>query len=82
MNYKKTDVQDYVAGDKCIAHRDGTFTAKRFFFYRHGGCEDMFAEKIISSLEERGMRVAILETSENWNAWPKDSWWEVKFEVY
>jgi len=74
-------VRDKVSSDRITCHKDGTFTAKKFFFYTHGYDEDKFAERVTESLEKIGLKIYVLETAERWNNWPKDSWWEVKFKV-
>lgn len=63
--------------DKLTFHHDGTITAKRSFFYRHGGSSEKMAQRILARIPKS----VIIEQDEVWANWPKDSYWKVKFEV-
>ena len=40
------------------------------------------ANSIVKQLGRVGLAVEILSMEENWNAWPKNSFWEVTFRVH
>jgi len=57
-------------------HRRGsTFIMRCTFFYTHGKTAEFFANKL------RKAGLIVLNTDEVWNPWPKDSYWEVQFEL-
>ena len=55
----------------------GQFVARWFFYYTHGQNSQHYAEKIKEALPE----AVIEDHSMEWNAWPKDSYFEVRFTV-
>lgn len=73
----KKHVKESLHMDSLTFGRDGTITAKRGFFYRHGMSAELLAEKIKKALPE----AIIIEAYEHWAAWPKDSYWVVKFKM-
>lgn len=71
-------IQNELTGvDKVIAHKDGTLTCKRSYFFTHGMTAQKFGEKVEQFLTEKGFDVEV-ETENHWNAWPRDSWFQVK----
>jgi hypothetical protein len=84
MEYKATakdrrtveSLLEHVA-DRVVCHRDGTISAKRGFFYKHGQTSEGFANKVIKTITG----ISLVEHFEDWNAWPKDSWFVVKFKI-
>jgi hypothetical protein len=67
--------------DKLTFKRDGTIVGKIHYFYRFGRTPDQLSERIVQDLGALGVRVTILESTDHWNPWPKDSWYEVRFTV-
>ena len=58
------------------------FVARFGFFYRHGQDAHYWARKIKEGLEEQGFYIpSIFDAKEVWQAWPKDSYWEVIFTI-
>jgi len=55
--------------------KNGCFVAKRGYFYRHGMTEEKLAAAIQTALPS----AVVVATSDQWHAWPKDSWLEVRF---
>jgi hypothetical protein len=51
----------------------GRYFARKYFFYRHDGSAAKFAQKLAIA------GIYILRYDEIWNAWPKDSYWQVEF---
>lgn len=70
-----------ISADKLIFKADGTVKAKLGYYYTFGNDEDKFAEKIKRNLEAKNVYCQILETSNHYNSWPKDSWFEVIFKA-
>ena len=79
-NIKKI-IKENVSADKIIFQRNGNIKAKRFYFYTFGNTAEKFADKIRNSLRECGIEIEIVDKSDNWNAWPKNSWFEVIFRA-
>ncbi len=65
-----------VYGDKLVAHKDGSFSFKKAFFYTHGNSSVKIAESIKEVLD-----VEIIETIDDWKNWPKTSYFVVKFRL-
>ena len=61
--------------------RNGQFTVRLGFFYRHGRTAQQFANQVVSALEAVGRTVFNVRSQEVWQFWPKDSYFEVSFEV-
>ena len=75
-------VEENIMGvDKIVRHKDGTFSLKKGFFYRHGMDSDKWANILSERLSKANVNFNIVESFEDWNAWPKDSWFVVKIEV-
>lgn len=60
-----------------IRGRDGAVVYRRSYFYRHGGGPEKIAEVILKAIPE----ATILETHDEWAAWPKTSYFMVAFKV-
>ena len=73
---KTQNIGDKINADK-ISVRNGVYTAKWMYFYTHGNTETNYAIKVKQQFPD----AVITETSNNWNAWPKDSWFEVRFTI-
>jgi hypothetical protein len=69
-------------GSPGYSPKKGGFVFKQGYFYRHGGSPEKFAERIVGRTKAAGLTPVVVDTRDNWNAWPKDSWFEavVKFE--
>lgn len=61
--------------------RNGTVVAKRSYFYRHGMTAEKWLEWVLGKLEHLGFTIGLTECNDNWNAWPKDSWFEARVEI-
>jgi hypothetical protein len=57
--------------------KDGVFTFKRAYFYRHGNSPEKIADRIKQAIPE----VQIVDTIDDWKAWPKTSYFVVKFRI-
>ena len=67
-----------VHADRMLSKRDGTFEMRFGFFYRHGKTSEKMAIRV---LQYGGASVKIVNHSERWQAWPKDSYWSVFVKV-
>lgn len=52
------------------------YIARFGFFYRFGNTEETFAEKVSVALDAK-----IITAIENYQRWPKDSYWEISFQL-
>jgi len=57
-----------------ISKRHDVFTVKRSFFYTHG----FSSEKLANKIQNLGFR--IVDHFDDWNSWPKTSYFVVKFQ--
>jgi hypothetical protein len=64
--------------DKMISKRDGTIVLRKGFFYRFGYDSNKFADDV--TIAAQGLGVKVIEHFENWQRWPRDSYWEVVLE--
>jgi hypothetical protein len=69
---------DHDIGDGRLSYsnKKGGFVFKQSYFYRTGGSPEKFAERIVGRTKGIGLTPKIVDTSDNWHAWPKDSWFE------
>lgn len=66
-----------VADSVGYSRKDDAFVAKRGYFYRHG----MDADKLADAVKRALLDAVVLEASDHWNPWPRDSWFEVRFRL-
>ena len=74
------DALDMVA-DRVITHKDGTFTARHTYFYRHGQTADKFADEVAAAIADANFRFTQIDLEDHWAQWPKDSYFQVRFRV-
>lgn len=74
---KTQRIQDQIIADKCSL-RKGIYTAKWFFFYSHGATAQSWANKVTNVFP----KAEIISANQRWNAWLKDSWFEVCFILH
>jgi len=60
--------------DKIIAHKGGTVELRRGFFYTHGCTAEMWANSVVLNCAACDINVELVTQHENWNEWPKDSY--------
>ena len=73
--------KEYLREDSKRRSKNGVWTIKRNFFYRGKESENVFAEEAKAILKEKGIEIGIIKAEENWNTWPKESYWLVEFVV-
>jgi hypothetical protein len=64
-----------------VVCRNGVFIAKRTYYYRHGLTPRRLSQIITATLKDVGININVVDTSDNWHAWPKQSYFEVRFTV-
>jgi len=79
--FQKFVEENVIGVDKIVRHKDGTFSLRRGFFYRHGMDSAKWADKVSERLKEAGVDFEVVEHTEVWQAWPKDSWFNCKVKV-
>jgi len=70
----KQILSERVSSDKIVCKIDGSLEVKKSYFYRHGYSAEQWAEKISLILEEALMRYIQVDSYDDWNDWPKDSY--------
>lgn len=73
---KTQEIQERIHADKCSL-RKGVYTAKWSYFYTHGKTVEDYENKV----KKEFPNAVITDSSNHWNAWPKDSWFEVRFTL-
>ena len=63
--------------DRVVAKKDGTFEARRGYFYTHG----LTAEGLGDAVKKLIKGAVILECPNRWNPWPRDSYFKVIFKI-
>jgi len=59
------------------SNKKDEYIVKSGYFYTHGFDEDKLAANVLKVIPE----AQITDKSNHWNAWPRDSWFEVRFKV-
>lgn len=59
-----------------VSHKNGTIKFKSSYFYTHGQDSDSFAKKMLNQMNEAGYNMEVIDHSNHFNKWPKDSWFE------
>lgn len=62
---------------KVVCKRDGTIEIRQGYFYRHG----MTAEKMENKVLKYIPTATIVESGDNWQPWPKDSYFWVQIRL-
>ena len=65
--------QTNVNPDTVIAHKDGSLSAKRSYFYSMGNTAEKWAAKVAAELTTAGIS-ANVHGHDAWAAWPKTSY--------
>lgn len=74
-------LKENVNADKIIKSK-GIFKFKDFFYYKHGKTAESFKVKIVKELNKLGINsIDVIDYFERWQAWPKDSWFEVSIKI-
>lgn len=63
--------------DKFIQKKDGSFEYRRGYFYRMG----VTTESCINAIKKVFPQAVIIEAYDNFQAWPKDSYFMVRFKL-
>jgi hypothetical protein len=76
---EKIAIEEKLRGcaSKVIFKRNGTIEARHSYFYTFGGNADKLANTIKGRLPD----ATILEVTDEWHAWPKDSYFRVVFTL-
>ena len=64
--------------DKCIAHKDGTWSIKHSYFYSHGNTPQKWADKVVRVFEDT---VEVIEARDAYANWPKTSYFVAQVRV-
>lgn len=63
--------------DKLIQKKDGSFEFRKGYFYRHGATTERYVNAILKVFP----RAKILESYDNFQPWPRDSYFMVRFKL-
>lgn len=69
------EIRDFFP-DRVIYRRDGRVVFRKNYFYPHG----MTAEKWADTVLDRFPSARLVSSDDNWNPWPKDSFFEAVIE--
>jgi hypothetical protein len=71
-------VRELVSGENAVtAHRDGTVTCRRGYFYRHGMTSELWRDQVLKAIPE----AEAVDHGDTWRAWPADSFFWVKIRM-
>lgn len=84
--YTAREINEILAGKGIYADKvfksKGSVKARFGFFYRSGKDEHYWAQKIKDAFEgDSRYNLNLVNAKEIWQAWPKDSYWEVIFTI-
>jgi len=85
----RQDLADWLIVDELTGPSKGVFTARRSFFYEHGGSEDKVANMITGEVAKKfpGWEAEIVDKGKQWRPFKggdsvrKGSHWWVKFRL-
>ena len=79
----KNALREALAGiaDRVVFHKDGTFTARRDYFYRHGTTSESFSLACQAALRKAGVAIEQTAVQDRWAPWPRDSYFAATFKV-
>ena len=63
--------------EKLVAHKDGSFSLKESYFYRHGRT----AEALVKQVMRLFSTASIIETRDDFRAWPTTSYLVAHFRI-
>jgi hypothetical protein len=71
-----------IADSARYSDKKNGFVFKRGYFYAQGMDSDKFANAVMARARKVGLTPVLVDSSNHWHRWPKDSWFEavVKFE--
>ncbi len=63
--------------------KDRIFTVRRGYFYRSnaGGSVENLASTVKTALSNKGYKTKIVSSRDNFQTWPRESFFEVKFKI-
>ena len=64
-----------------ICHGDGEMSFRKYYFYTHGQTAEKWGDKVVKALESIGLKVQVVEEIDNYNVWPKDSYFNCRVQV-
>lgn len=82
-------IKENVSHDAITFHKDGTFTVKHSYFYRHGMTTRTIAEKAMAQMDAIGIHATEVDSGDHFHAFvggaksgsAQDSYMWVKFTV-
>lgn len=83
MELTKKSIKNTILCDRIIACKDGSYKFRSGYFYKHGQTAQKFSDKIIKQIEDnfKNVFINIIDVSDNWNPWPKDSYFETHLRI-
>jgi hypothetical protein len=82
MQYKvtakdKRAIEDLFCGKRVVFKRDGSVEVRHSYYYRHGAT----AEKLEAYVLKKISNATIIDSGDNWQPWPKDSYFWVRISI-
>lgn len=74
--YVETEARD-VYPDKVVCKGDGTVELRKGYFYRHGQTAETWCAKVVAGCPG----VAVVDASDYWNPWPRDSYFSAVVDI-
>lgn len=74
---QKKQLRELSGVDRVIFKKTGEVEFRRSFFYTHGYDAQKLAASIQKQLASLGLEAVVLETYNNWQPWPRESYWRV-----
>jgi len=79
--YIRDLIVTFAGADRVIAKKNGSFVARRSYYYHAGYTTARLATQICAVLGKYGYTVTILGKRDNFQPWPRDSYVEITFAV-
>lgn len=90
----KSELEQLIGVDRVITckaderNKGKVFKLRHGYFYRYGNSSEKFAASVKQQLASNaelalaGLRFEIIDDCDCWNAWPKDSYFQVTIEIF
>ena len=64
-----------------VTYSKGTFRFRKGYFYRMGMSDEDWGKLVVAELKKGGIKAKVVNTKDNWQRWPKDSYFVAEVRI-